>query len=223
MHSRNAVSFDTDPVPTNCPFCQETTIQANVLKETAAFRVVADYAPLLEGHLLIIPKEHFACYGAVPSTLDTELLALKQEVQAFLTHYYAPTFFWEHGVFRQTVFHAHLHCFPLGELRYNPTSQLHAVTVQTQDDLRTWYATQGHYFYLHDSQQPYIFPPQPTVYQQVAQETLRAGVAARNNYATWRNSQQRREDGKPLIASTIEKWHTFQQQGVSNVEKPGSR
>ncbi len=214
MYLRSDVSFDTEAIPSSCPFCQETIIKPYTLKETAAFHVVADHAPLLEGHILIIPKRHFACYGAMPSTLDAELIALKQEVQTFLTHYYAPTIFWEHGVFRQTVFHAHLHCFPFGTLHYDAASDLHALIVQTQDDLRTWYTTQGHYLYLHDSHQPYLFPPRSEVYQQIAQQILRAGVMARNPHATWRNSLQRREEGEALIAATMEKWHIFQQQGV---------
>ena len=109
--SRASLNAETNNI--DCAFCQRSDIAANILKETTAFLVVADHAPLVEGHILIIPKSHYACYGEVPAELDAELLALKREVQEFFAQYYAPAVFWEHGVFRQTVFHAHLHCFPL--------------------------------------------------------------------------------------------------------------
>ncbi len=114
MQNRSNVSLDVEVNGTNCAFCQRGEI-SHVLKETPNFRLAADHAPLVEGHLLVIPKQHYTCYGDVPAEFDAELTTLKQEVQAFFARYYAPAVFWEHGVFRQTVFHAHLHCFPFGE------------------------------------------------------------------------------------------------------------
>jgi hypothetical protein len=38
-----------------------------VLTTTDHFRVVADHAPVVPGHTLIMPNAHFACYGAVPA------------------------------------------------------------------------------------------------------------------------------------------------------------
>ena len=100
--SRASLNAETNNI--DCAFCQLGDIAANILKETTAFLVVADHAPLVEGHILIIPKHHYACYGEVPAALDAELLALKREVQQFFAQFYAPAVFWEHGVFRQTVF-----------------------------------------------------------------------------------------------------------------------
>src|SRR6266571_3299737 len=141
------VSLDAEISRADCAFCQRSDIAANVLKETSTFLVVADHAPLVEGHILIIPKQHYTCYGAVPAELDTELATLKQEVEQFFVRFYAPIVFWEHGVFRQTVFHAHLHCFPFGGTEYDPTESLHSLEVHAQDDIRKWYATHGQYFY----------------------------------------------------------------------------
>src|SRR5436305_6324118 len=144
----------------DCAFCQRSDIAANILKETPTFLVVADHAPLVEGHILIIPKHHYTCYGAMPAELDAELSALKQEVQQFFAQFYAPIVFWEHGVFRQTVFHAHLHCFPFGETEYNPQEGLHHLVVHSQDEVRKWYATRGHYFYMADEASAFLFAPE---------------------------------------------------------------
>src|SRR6266581_4048181 len=125
------VSSGTEANKNHCTFCKRTEI-SYILKETPNFLLAADHAPLVEGHILIIPKQHFACYGEVPAKLDAELYSLKHEVQRFFTRYYAPTVFWEHGIFKQTVFHAHLHCFPWGISRYDLEENLHNVIVSSK-------------------------------------------------------------------------------------------
>ena len=218
MHNGNVASPDDTASPYLCPFCLSYgDVTRYTLKETESFRLVTDYAPVIEGHLLIIPKQHYACYGAVPASLDAELSALKQEVQAFLTRYYAPTVFWEHGVFRQTVFHAHLHCFPVGETYYDATQRLHERMIHSQQDIRNWYHEHGHYFFLQDSAHRYLFAPHMEAYRQIMQNVLWAGVARRYHLTDtgrkpWRSPQQRQEEGLPLIAATRAKWCQFQEE-----------
>ena len=159
MQDGSQISFDAEGNGTDCTFCRRNDI-AYVLQETPNFLVAADHAPLVEGHLLIIPKQHYACYGAVPPELDAELFALKREVRRFLDRFYAPVVFWEHGIFRQTVFHAHLHCFPFGEAQYDSIEGLHSDVVHSQDDIRSWYAAKGPYFYLEDAHAALLFLPE---------------------------------------------------------------
>lgn len=201
-----------------CPFClPHEDVVRNTLKETETFRLIMDHAPVVEGHLLIMPKRHYACYGEVPAALDSELLNLKRLARTFLSRYYAPVVFWEHGVFRQTVFHAHLHCFPLGVIRYDPALQLHERIVFSQQDIRDWYRQHGHYFFLQDSVQHYLFAPRMEVYQQIMQQVIWAGVAHRyrqthDGRKPWRSPEQRREEGVLLNAATMLKWQQFQEE-----------
>lgn len=224
MQAGSEASWDTDPTHhPECDFCQRTSIAANILKETSAFRVVADHAPLVEGHILIIPKNHYPCYGGTPAALDTELLQLKQEVQRFFAQLYDTPIFWEHGIFRQTVFHAHLHCFPFGETNYNVGAGLHGSIVYVQDDIRRWYTTQGQYFYLQDTQNALLFAPEMDIYMRILKEVLWPGAAAHSDHKAWRSTQQRIEDGKVLIQATAQKWRLFQQQEVNYADEAGSR
>src|ERR1700758_3244505 len=128
MQNGSGFSVPAPPRDPNCSFCNPGEL-ACTLYETPHFLLAADHAPLVEGHLLIIPKQHYACYGDVPAPLDEELFALKEEMRQFYTRFYAPVVFWEHGVFRQTVFHAHLHCFPWGDLEYDVDSNIHNAVV----------------------------------------------------------------------------------------------
>lgn len=210
MQNGNFPSFDVEASSTGCEFCQRSNLAAYILKETPAFLIATDHAPLVEGHLLIITKQHYACYGAVPAELDAELFALKREVQQFLARYYAPVVFWEHGIFRQTVFHAHLHCFPFGTVDYDLSQGLHDTAVHSQEDIRRWYASRGAYFYMESAQTALLFPPEMGRYWQVI-KTIFAQAASLNGHAGPRSPQQRREEGVPLIEATIARWRLFQQ------------
>ena len=223
MQNGSYVSLDAEANSTYCAFCQRSDFTANILKETAAFLIVADHAPLVEGHLLIIPKHHYPCYGAVPAELDAELLALKHEVQRFFVQCYAPSVFWEHGVFRQTVFHAHLHCFPFGNITYDLSNELHDKVIQSQHEIRAWYASRGHYFFLQDRQHALLFAPRMDAYMRIIQEVLWHGASARSGARAWRSPQQRYEEGVTLIASMSAKWRVFQEQGVHHADEAGTR
>ena len=213
MQIGSNVSFDVEANGTDCTFCNRTEI-SHMLKETSNFLLAADHAPLVEGHILIIPKQHFACYGAVPAKFDAELLALKHEVQQFFTQYYAPVVFWEHGIFRQTVFHAHLHCFPFGTTGYDLAGQLHNLVVTSQEDMRKWYAAYGPYFYMEDAMSALLFAPEMERYLGIVRNLFLRGIASRTGKIEWRSPQQRYEEGIPLIEAMLEKWRPFQQRKV---------
>lgn len=208
----------TAPVPgpvAGCPFCALGSLETP-LTETESFFAVGDHAPLVGGHILIIPRAHYACFGAIPAALDDELLALKERIRRFLASAYrAPTFF-EHGVFRQTVPHAHLHAIPLG-----PTSlHLEEMAIESggqplraQADLRAWYATRGPYFMLetpadpeqHITAQAAIFPPELGVYGRALthvrqQANLREG---------WSPQELRYATRGPKMRALAEAWKAW--------------
>lgn len=220
MQNGSHAPLDAEIQEPYCAFCQRNTI-ANVLKETSNFLIAADHAPLLEGHLLIIPKQHYSCYGSMPAGLDEELAVVKRELEQFFVRYYAPVVFWEHGIFRQTVFHAHLHCFPFGEIEYDPSQNLHSRFVQSQDDVRAWFAAYGQYFYLEHARLAALFEPDVERYLQIIQGILWRGVATRTRQKIWRSPQQRYEEGIPLIEATKVKWRAFQQeqQGATRADE----
>lgn len=223
MQNGNHVSFSSEVNGTNCAFCQRSHVTSKIIKETPNFLLVADHAPLVEGHLLIIPRQHYACYGAVPAALDAEFLALKSEVTQFLARFYAPVVYWEHGIFRQTVFHAHLHCFPFGATDYNLADEVHDAVVHSQEDIRTWYATRGQYFYMEDMEHAFLFAPETERYFHIIQHVFGRGLASREGYNHRRSPQQRYEEGPPLIEAVKTKWRIFQQQGSDYAEKSGTR
>jgi len=222
MQNGSYSPLDAESNSTDCAFCQHSDIARYVLKETPNFLIVTDHAPLVEGHLLIIPRRHYTCYGDVPAELDAELFTLKQEIQQFLARYYAPVVFWEHGIFRQTVFHAHLHCFPFGTIEYDHTQELHGAVVHSQEDIRTWYATCGQYFYMEQADTALLFVPEMDRYLQIIKGIF-AQAVARSGYSGWRSPQLRQLEGIPLIEATAARWRAFQHLGVHYDTEPSTR
>jgi len=218
MLNGSNVSSGTGSNKNDCTFCQRTEI-SYILKETQNFLLAADHAPLVEGHILIIPKQHFTCYGEVPARFDEELFSMKHEVEQFFTRYYAPTVFWEHGIFKQTIFHAHLHCFPWGISGYDLEENLHNIIVSTQEEVRQWHALRGHYFYMEDRNRALLFAPEMDRYLGIVKNVFWRGIVSRGGKVEWRTPQQRYKEGVPLIKSMIDKWRSFQQLGAGYANK----
>ena len=198
-----------------CAFCAPSELNA-ILTETPHFRVVADYAPVMAGHTLIISRQHFACYGAVPLAYEDELVALKRRVARFFRACYLPAVFFEHGIFRQTVFHAHLHAFPLGSINLPLFELAHpdGRAVRRLADVRAWYNEHGQYFYVEQARvsdtplEAAIFPPEEQRYFQVL-GTLREQA---NAYGRWAPAPIRRMTGGPVIAALAEAWRAWERE-----------
>ena len=101
------------PSDPHCEHCDAGVALEHVLKETANFRIVCDAHPLMEGHLLIIPKDHIACMGELPPPLFQEFIALHGQCAEFLRAHYGNMSAFEHGKIGQTVLHAHTHLLPI--------------------------------------------------------------------------------------------------------------
>jgi diadenosine tetraphosphate (Ap4A) HIT family hydrolase len=208
-----------------CAFCTPGAVET-ILTETPHLRLVADFAPLVEGHVLILPRSHYPCYGTVPLAYEPELVALKRRVARFFRKTYRPAVFFEHGVFRQTVFHAHLHAFPFGgvglsiaDLALPDGQPVHGLA-----DLHAWYATHGHYFYLESPRAPSeplearVFPPEEDrYYRALGALRQQSGVVG-----GWRPASERRASAAPVIAALAEAWHAFERAHPAVKDSPAT-
>lgn len=89
------------------------------LFESENFVVLPSLGSLVEGWVLIVPRHHFICMGALPPGLVLEMQRLKAEVCAVLSSQYGELCAFEHGpsiAARSVgcgVDHAHLHIVPV--------------------------------------------------------------------------------------------------------------
>lgn len=220
MRMRFDGAAPSEPYEESCPFCDHASLDV-ILDETERFFLLADNAPLVEGHMLIVPREHHTCYGAIPAEHEDEWLALKARVARFCAEVYRPPIFFEHGVFGQSVFHAHLHVVPLGPsgLRLHQLAAPDGRPVASPADVRHWYEANGHYFFLESPTdgapgattptEAAVFPPHEGPYVRVLTMLRQRS----NLYTPWQPQFARRAMGAPKMRALEEKWHAFSGRG----------
>ena len=73
----------------------------------------------MEGHLLIVTKDHINCFLNLDNKINNEFIVLKRKTINFLKNNYLLPVIFEHGVAGQTVPHAHMHFLPTKKLIYD--------------------------------------------------------------------------------------------------------
>lgn len=98
-----------------CVFCDKI-IENNQFYESNNFRVIYNIAPILPGHSLIIPKNHYTSFLELNSDERQELIDLAHNVTLKLKNIFSATGFdltiQDGESAGQTVFHLHLHIIP---------------------------------------------------------------------------------------------------------------
>lgn len=93
-------------------------VPSEVVAETLHFAIVPDVAPIVEGHLLVLPKEHLFSTAHLPTTLYPELERILQHLYDVLSQHYSAPVMFEHGAASAQqragccADHAHLHMVP---------------------------------------------------------------------------------------------------------------
>lgn len=122
---------------THCRLCKAITLGPAVerwnqqLMESPNFVVLPSVGAMVEGWLLIIPKDHYLSAAAMPYVLVEELHELKDDVAHILAPLFGSIVAFEHGPSRPSceigcgVDHAHLHLVPFaGDLELLTRPQL---------------------------------------------------------------------------------------------------
>lgn len=99
----------------SCPFCHPD-IRKAVFAESESFYALQNIAPILPGHVLIIPKEHYHGLMETPDELLPEMVLFSKQVIKCLEEVYrCHSFDWtiqEGKAAGQTVNHFHMHIIP---------------------------------------------------------------------------------------------------------------
>lgn len=102
----------------DCIFCKLANgiFDTNTLYEDDDFRVIFDASPATEGHVLIIPKEHYANVFELPEELASKVYVLAKKIATALkeiTGCAGVNILQNNGeAAGQTVFHFHMHIVP---------------------------------------------------------------------------------------------------------------
>lgn len=99
-----------------CTFCSiaKHEIKANVVYETDELISFLDIDPINEGHVLVIPKEHYCDVDEMPQELISRIAVTSQIIVAALKKTYHPDGYsiMQNGGKFNDMGHYHLHIFP---------------------------------------------------------------------------------------------------------------
>ena len=197
----------------DCPFCDIEAVKHFLLHASDHFYVVADFAPVSEGHLLLIPRDHYPHLAALPPELDDEFESLKALLGDYVQRNHGSLTYWENGVFGQSVPHAHLHAMSVtldpavladAGVEFEGIAGLRERHVEVGD---------GRYFMIEHEGVARVMPPTPELYSKVIRH------ARERNAGLWRyNPMERRMHGLPVIAATRQRW--AEEQRASSQDGP---
>jgi diadenosine tetraphosphate (Ap4A) HIT family hydrolase len=192
---------DESPIHSGgCVFCSREHTRDYLLHEGRDFYVIADYAPIADAHVLLIPRDHYPHLAALPPALEEEFHALKAHIGDFVRAHYGRLTCWENGVFGQSVPHAHLHSLSI-EMNTDLIS-LHGQSIGSLSDLRDHHARdRGHYFLVEHAGIGRVMPPDPQLYWRIISD------AKGRNGGTWQYAAaERRIHGRAQVEALIDRW-----------------
>ena len=102
----------------DCIFCKivRREIKSEIVVQSDNFIAIRDIQPRAEGHMLVIPKQHYTTLLDIPNKIGNELLEFMKKVAAsLLSDKYGDGFnlvMNNLSVAGQIVMHAHLHIIP---------------------------------------------------------------------------------------------------------------
>lgn len=135
----------------DCPHCNRDSFALKfVLKETNLFLVVCDVHPLIEGHILIIPKKHISCIGEYDKNHLKEFIYLYLLFSRFIKKEYGAISSFEHGKIGQTVFHSHIHLLPYkgSVLKIIPEGKQYLTPIKSIYSLKKIFKNQSMYLFF---------------------------------------------------------------------------
>ncbi|MFZ5845012.1 MAG: HIT domain-containing protein [Patescibacteria group bacterium] len=194
----------------DCPHCDlQSFALEHPLFTTENFLVVCDVHPLVEGHLLIIPRKHISCVGEYSEAMFLEFKDLYSQFSYFVKDAYGAVSSFEHGIAGQTVFHAHTHILPYAGdlLSIIPEGKEKTRAIKDISELRDIYRNEGEYLFFSIDNNYWLVDTNLAVPRFFRGRFARAlGVPERGNWKEVRQNKQLMARISAEITNLEEKW-----------------
>jgi ATP adenylyltransferase len=108
-----------DELEGNSPLSSRVGVRARALIESELFLLLPDISPLIPGHCLLLPKQHYSSLATLPQDHIDQLPAFLQKCISLVCRQSAAPLLFEHGSGELApkggacIHHAHLHLLPL--------------------------------------------------------------------------------------------------------------
>jgi len=197
----------------NCPHCHvESQAFTYILEKTKNFYIVCDSHSLIEGHILIIPKNHISCISKYSKEEFTEFINLNDKVSEFLLKEFKFVSSFEHGIFSQTIFHSHVHYLPFNgkptDIVTEGKSKLTELSNLTE--LKKLFSKNGGYLFFSIGNKKWsvsVDISTPRFFRD--RFAIALGRPERGNWKTMRINKKLMEQGNKENQSVIKRWKNF--------------
>lgn len=195
----------------SCAHCSGGIGLEYPLFDDSSFWVVCDAHPLVEGHILVIPKEHISCMGNLSKKDFLRYKELYAQVKKFINENYGPMAAFEHGIIGQTVFHAHTHFFPfIGEINDIIPETNSLIKIDSKDQVKKEFEMCNKYLFVENANEMWLVDTSlgfPRFFREIFSKLL--GVKNRADWKATRNNAELMTQFKEDIKNLEKKWNEF--------------
>lgn len=98
----------------DCIFCHKEKLVTDIIYEDELVMAFMDMKPINEGHILLVPKEHYLDVDEMPDKILSHLMIISKKIVSALKEIYKPNGYsiMQNGGKFNDVGHYHLHIFP---------------------------------------------------------------------------------------------------------------
>lgn len=200
----------------NCVFCNNGTLSEGLLGESNSFWLRAIVrGTLAPGHVMIISKDHFSCFGQMPQNLDDEYSAFLNGTKQKIRDYFSEPILVEQGVHGQSINHAHIHLFPCVSSWYDFSIRSFADFIPQEvrvtkgksiNDIRQIFEEEGEYVSIEERGELYICHTRNYDGSLRPARQFTAELTGNDDLLYWQKMPlAKQEENKKWIKETIEK------------------
>lgn len=195
----------------DCVHCPGGLGLEHPLYDDDLFWVVCDAHPLVQGHILIIPKEHIPTMGNLSDDAFKKYVDLYKKVKLFVNAFYGEIGIFEHGITGQTVFHAHTHFLPFSHDTEEIVSDKKALrNISSLEDLKNEFAQKKKYLFFENKNQMWLIDTKlgfPRFFRDIFANLL--GAKERANWKKTRENQELMQQFKKDISALTDNWNKY--------------
>lgn len=194
----------------NCRHCIGGAQTKNPLLDSENFWIVCDFHPLARGHILIIPKEHISCFGALSEKIFLEFENLYKKVKDFINNNYGLIAVFEHGIVGQTVFHAHMHFLSFSGNIEDIIAEINSIQkINSLSKIRTEFKKTGKYLFVEIANKKYLIDIKLAHIGFFREKfAIALNTKKRADWKMARNDEKLMKDFKNDVSDLRKKWKT---------------
>jgi diadenosine tetraphosphate (Ap4A) HIT family hydrolase len=166
---------------------------SRVLNETPHFATVVDISPLVEGHLLVVPRKHYLNFGNAMVDYPDEAIGTLQRARDWVRETYGPVALFEHGSTPDRaggacIDHAHVHVLPLAAEALVDVMRGDELELEALGDVASWMYiadTSRSYFLCSDGESLLVAFPVRSVRRQYLRSAAGQVLGMSDPYWDW--------------------------------------